>query len=250
MTPMVFSADSEKGGFVRLGFAGKARLRARLAFVVGCSWMSGGALMSAQEADRTVVTLPGVEDESLGDLMDALRGRRSAREFAAEPLTLRQVSLLLSAAQGLTHPDGLRSVPSAGALYPLEVYLVAGVVEGLSPGVYLYRPGRHDLVLQATGDRRGPVARAAVRQGWMAAAAATIVLAADYGRTTPKYGERGRRYVHIEVGHAGQNVAVVAAALGLGTVFVGAFDDERVRMTLEVPRAHHVLGLMPVGAPR
>jgi SagB-type dehydrogenase family enzyme len=159
------------------------------------------------------------------------------------------VSQLLWAAQGVTDADGGRTAPSAGALYPLEISLVAGAVEGLSHGIYRYRPRRHELVRSAEGDRRSVLARAALRQDWMKAAPAILVVAAVYSRTTGKYGERGRKYVHMDVGHAAQNVYLQAAALDLGTTFVGAFHDNQVKQCLELPAAEHPLGLMPVGHP-
>ena len=221
-----------------------------IAFLVGLASLSVGSSMSAQQTERRVVVLPPVAHESLGELTDAFHHRRSVRAFAPHALTLRQVAHLMWASQGTTHADGLRTAPSAGALYPLEIYLVVGSVEGLAPGIYRYRSVSHDLVFHQTGDRRARVAAAALNQGWMAAAAATVVIAAEFERTTRKYEERGLRYVHIEVGHAGQNLALTAAALGLGTVFVGAFDDARVHGVLELPAAHRPLGLMPVGRPQ
>jgi SagB-type dehydrogenase family enzyme len=172
------------------------------------------------------------------------------RTYATGSLTLEQVSQLLWAGQGITDPDGLRAAPSAGALYPLELYFVAGAVDGLAAGVYRYRPETHDLVLHQPDDRRTTLARAAVRQAWMADAPAMIVFAAEYRRTTVKYGQRGIRYVHIEVGHAAQNIWLAAVALDLGAVLVGAFDDDRVHAVLKLPAEQRPLGLMPVGRPR
>jgi SagB-type dehydrogenase family enzyme len=180
----------------------------------------------------------------------ALALRRSLREFAPEPLPLSAVSQLLWAAQGITDAAGLRTAPSAGALYPLEVYLVAGDVSGVRPGVYRYDPRRHRLVLGSEGDPRAGVARAALSQDWVAEAPAIVVLAAVYERTARKYGERAPRYVHMEVGHAAQNVYLQAVALGLGTTMVGAFHDEQVARVLGLPRHAKPLGLLPVGKPR
>ncbi|NNG16012.1 MAG: SagB/ThcOx family dehydrogenase [Gemmatimonadales bacterium] len=203
--------------------------------------------MSAQGIDQRVIALPAVPRDDPGSVDDALRRRRSVRTYSTGSLTLDQVSQLLWAGQGITGPDGLRTAPSAGALYPLEMYLVVGAVDGLSNGVYHYRPERHDLVLQQPEDRRAALARAAVRQVWMADAPAVVVIAAEYQRTTVKYGQRGIRYVHMEVGHAAQNIYLEAVALDLGTVFVGAFDDDRVHAALNLPAEHRPLGLMPVG---
>jgi SagB-type dehydrogenase family enzyme len=198
---------------------------------------------------QQVLTLPDPRLEGDISVSTALHARRSIRDFRDEALTLDHVSQLLWAAQGVSDADGGRTAPSAGALYPLEIYLVTGAVEGLSHGVYRYRPGQHELTRTAEGDRRSALARAALRQDWIKAAPAILAVAAVYSRTTAKYGERGRKYVHMDVGHAAQNVYLQAAALDLGTTFVGAFYDNQVKQTLELPAAEHPLGLMPVGHP-
>jgi SagB-type dehydrogenase family enzyme len=197
-----------------------------------------------------VVDLP---DPVLGgdvSVQAALHARRSVRDFSDEALSLDDVAQLLWSAQGITDPDGGRAAPSAGGLNPLEIYLVVGAVTGLPPGVYHYLPTRHELARTADGDRRSALTRAALRQDWMKAAPATLVLAAVYPRTTEKYGDRGRKYVHMDVGHAAQNVYLQAVALDLGTTFVGAFHDNQIKQVLELPAAEHPLGLMPVGHPR
>ncbi len=200
-----------------------------------------------QEEPGRVVGLPRPSYDGEVSLQVTLRERQSVREFTRGPLTLAEVSQLLWAAQGVTRPDGGRTVPSAGALYPLEFYLVVGHVEHLPDGVYRYRPASHDLVAVSDRDQRGPLARAAVRQTWMQDAAVVVVLAAVYGRTTGKYGDRGRKYVHMEVGCAAQNIYLEAAALGLGTTLVGAFHDNQVKEILGLPASEQALGLMPVG---
>ena len=134
-----------------------------------------------------------------------LQQRRSVRDYASSALRLPDIGQLLWAAQGITHPTGLRTAPSAGALYPLELYVVAGNVGGLAAGVYHYRAEGHRLTRLQGGDLRTALAQAAHAQGWMRDAAAVVVFAAVYERTTRKYGERGVRYVHMEVGHAAQN---------------------------------------------
>jgi SagB-type dehydrogenase family enzyme len=193
------------------------------------------------------IPLPAAASGGEMPVEEALEQRRSIREFSRDGLELEDVSQLLWAAQGVTGRRGYRAAPSAGALYPLEIYVVAGDVAGLSPGVYRYRPDKHDLVLVADGDRRKPLASAALDQGWVRRAPAVLVIAGVYERTMAKYGERGRRYVHMEVGHAAQNVYLQATARGLGTVMVGAFDDDEVREVLGLPADHEPLGIMPVG---
>jgi SagB-type dehydrogenase family enzyme len=180
----------------------------------------------------------------------ALARRRSIRSYAEEPLSLGALSQLLWAAQGITHPDGYRTAPSAGALYPLELHVVVGAVTGLRPGVYRYEPGRHRLTLHAEGDLRNELAVAALEQDWVAEAPAVLVLSAVYARTARKYGARAPRYVHMEVGHAAQNVYLQAVALDLATVMVGAFHDRRLQQVLRLPSELEPLGLMPVGKPR
>jgi SagB-type dehydrogenase family enzyme len=154
---------------------------------------------------------------------------------------------LLWAAQGFNDPRGLRTAPSAGALYPLETYLVAGNVQGLAPGVYRYRPDGHKLERLLEGDKRHVLAGAALGQRPVSEGAVDIVFTAVYSRTTGKYGERGVRYVHIEVGHAGQNLCLQATALGLGAVTVGAFVDELVAKALNLPQNEQPLYIIPVG---
>lgn len=196
------------------------------------------------------IALPDAETRGEMSIEEAIENRRSVREYGRDDLELDDISQLLWAAQGVTGRRGFRSAPSAGALYPLELYLVAGVVDGLAPGVYHYRPRKHDLVLVETGDRRGQLATAALDQAWVRRAPAVLVIAGVYERTMRKYGERGRRYVHMEVGHAAQNVYLQATGRGLGTVMVGAFDGDEVQRTLGLPGDHEPLGLMPVGRRR
>ncbi len=178
---------------------------------------------------------------------EALLERRSIRNYKDEALTLAEVSQLLWAAQGITHPAGYRTAPSAGALYPLEVYVVAGNVVGLPAGIYKYRPQGHELEKVAGGDVRADLCAAALDQEFVEDGAAVLVFAAVYERTTLKYGERGVRYVHMEVGHAAQNVYLQAVSLGLGTVVVGAFDDGEVERLLQMQDDERAVCIMPVG---
>ncbi|MCK5273889.1 MAG: SagB/ThcOx family dehydrogenase, partial [Alphaproteobacteria bacterium] len=125
--------------------------------------------------------------------------------------------------------------------------LIAGDVRSLPAGIYRYSPRAHALEAGAAGDRRAALAEAALSQRWIADAAAILVLAAVEERTTVKYGRRGVRYVHIEVGHAAQNVYLQAAALGLGTTIVGAFDDDEVKGVANLRRDETPLCLLPIG---
>ena len=175
-----------------------------------------------------------------------LQQRRSVREYQEAALDLSAIGQLLWAAQGITDPQGFRTAPSAGALYPLELYVVAGNVDGLSPGMYHYHPDKHRLQQTEAGDLRHMLARAALAQPWVKAAAAVVVVTAVYDRTTGKYGERGIRYVHMEVGHAAQNLFLQAEALGLAAVVVGAFEDDAVAKVLKLSTDVKPLMLIPV----
>ena len=177
----------------------------------------------------------------------ALHSRRSVREFAAAPLELWQISQLAWAAQGITGPDLHRTAPSAGALYPLELYVATGNVNGLPTGLYKYDLRDHELGLWAQGDKRRELYEAALSQTSILQAAAVFAVSALYKRTTAKYGERGIRYVHMEAGHAAQNLLLQAVVLGLGSVLVGAFSDEKVRQVLMLNATESPLYLIPVG---
>jgi len=209
--------------------------------------LEGAAMETGEQGD---VALPAPSLDGEVSVERALASRRSLRAFAREPLPLPAVSQLLWAAQGITHPEGLRTAPSAGALYPLELYLVVGAVSGIGPGVYRYDPRHHRLSLLSPGGVRADGAEAALGQEWIADAPAILVVAAVYERTARKYAERAERYVHIEAGHAAQNVYLEAAALGLGTTLVGAFRDEALTRAIGLPRGSEPLGLLPVGKPR
>lgn len=192
------------------------------------------------------VSLPPPPKANALSLNEALAHRRSVREFAPGSLTLAEVSWLVWAAQGVTAPEG-RTAPSAGATYPLEVYVVAGEVEGLADGVYRYRPVSHRLEVVATGDIRLPLAAAALDQEWVSQAAMVVVIAAVQERTMRRYGKRGERYVHMEAGHAAQNLLLEATALGLGATPVGAFKDAEVARLLQLPVGQTPLYVIPVG---
>ena len=194
-----------------------------------------------------MIKLPGPSYDANFDLNKAMQERRSVREFRDEPLTLAQVAQLLWAAQGVTSLGGFRTAPSGGALYPLEIYLVAGRVEGLAAGLYKYNPGRHTLTQTAEGDRRIDLAAASLGQTWMSTAPALLAVAAVYERTASRYGERGSRYIHMEVGHVAQNVALEAVAMGLGAVDVAAFSDLEVKKILGLPSGEEPLCIVPVG---
>lgn len=216
--------------------------------ILGClDWT--GADSQAPNAGE-LIDLPEPQRQGDVPVERALAMRRSVREYAAAPLSLAALGQLAWAAQGVTNHVGSRTSPSAGALYPLELYVVAGEVLGLEAGIYRYVPAGHRLVRHAGGDPRGAVARAALMQGWIADAPAILIFAGVTERSAGKYGDRAPRYVDMEVGFAAQNVYLQAEALGLGTCMVGAFHDWLLKRVLALPKAEAPLALLPVGTPR
>ena len=181
-------------------------------------------------------------------LEEAILKRRSIREYSEEPLRLEDLSQILWAAQGITDPSRMfRAAPSAGATYPLEVYLVVKEVVDLEPGVYRYIPANHSLQVIKEGDYSYHLYRACLNQRWVLDAKANIVITAVYERTTSVYGERGIRYVHMEAGHVGQNIYLQSTALGVGTVAVGAFYDEEVEEVVGCGPGERALYVFPLG---
>ncbi|MFH1567572.1 MAG: SagB/ThcOx family dehydrogenase, partial [Gemmatimonadota bacterium] len=150
--------------------------------------------MATAEPARAAIVLPEPDRQGTVPVETALARRRSIRAFAARPLSLAQVAQLLWAAQGVTGAYGMRTAPSAGALYPLETLLVAGAVQGLDAGLYRYAPREHRLSAAAGEDLRRRLFAASLEQGCVVNAAVSLVLTAVYGRVTGKYGERGQRY--------------------------------------------------------
>ena len=193
--------------------------------------------------------LPEPRHDGSVSLEAVLRQRSSVRDFSNAALTSSELSQLLWAAQGVTHGDGFRTAPSAGALYPLEIYVVAGRIQDVENGVYQYQPRTHQLTRIKHEDIRPALAAAALEQSCVNEGAALLVFSAVMERTTRKYGQRGIRYVHMEAGHAAQNVFLQAAALGIGAVVVGAFDDARVHRLMAMAEEERVLYLMPLGKP-
>jgi len=186
-------------------------------------------------------------------LEQAVQTRRSVRAFADRPLNLAQVARLLVSAYGITQRRGdidHRGVASAGALYPLELYLVAANVDSLGRGLYHFQASDSSLELIQAGDFGERVYRATNAQDALESPPATIVITARFERTTARYADRGYQYVYMEVGSVCQSIYLQATALGLGTCAVGAFDDDAANRLLELDGRHEaVLLIMPVGYP-
>jgi len=204
-----------------------------------------------------MVDLPPPRLDGTVSVEAALQNRRSIRSYASDPLTLADVSQLLWAAYGITKTfegappfvrGGFRAAPSAGARFPLELYLAAFNVAGLPPGIYWYQSETHKLMLISEGDKRAEVSEASFDQNHFKTAAAAIVYSAVYERTTVKYGGRGRdRYVCMDLGHSAENVYLQAYALKIGTCAIGAFTDLWLRKTFRMTRAEEPLYVMPLG---
>jgi len=218
---------------------------ALLLFLAGCA--SPVEVPAQQPASLETIELPQPRVVGSVSVEEALLDRRSVRQYSVEPLSLDEVSQLLWAAQGMTAEWGGRTAPSAGALYPLELYVVAARVEDLDQGVYRYLAQGHRLIEVRDGDVGQELTSASLDQSSVRDAAAVLVFSAVYERTTSRYGDRGVKYVHMEVGHAAQNVCLQATALGLGCVVIGAFSDDGLREVLRLSAEETPLYVLPLG---
>ncbi len=202
---------------------------------------SSGLTALAQAEVGGQIELPRPKLKGNLTVEEAIARRRSVRSYTSESLSLEQIAQLLWAAAGLTSNHGQRAAPSAGARYPLEVYLAC------EQGLFHYEVPTHSLIKTKAGEIRPALATAAHGQTFVAEAAISVVFTAIYERTTSRYRERGIRYVHIDVGHAAENVHLQAEALGLSSVPVGAFDDEAVAEVLGLSEEQKPVYLVPVG---
>jgi len=173
-------------------------------------------------------------------LLELLQNRKSVRHFSSGSLSIEHVEKLVYAGIGI-RSGNKRVVPSAGGCYPLEMFLVIGDVVGMESGIYHYQP----KTLLRPGDFRQGLYDASLRQSSIATAQISIIIAANYEKITSRYGKRGYRYTYMEAGHVGQNIALQAVELGLGTVMIGAFNDNAVRTLLEIEE--DPLYIIPVG---
>jgi len=207
---------------------------------------------------QTIIKLPSPQLKGKVSLEETILRRRAVRRYRREPLDLSQLSQILWSAQGITGAREFRAAPSAGATYPLEIFVFVGkqgviaseakqAPEELQAGIYHYEADSHSLILHKPADLRLDLARATLDQEFIIDAPVDIVICALYHRTSYRYGRRGERYVHIEVGHVGENIHLQAVALGLATVEVGAFHDEEVRKVLGVEEQIKPLYVMPLG---
>ncbi len=203
----------------------------------------------AAESVSSNIKLPPPDKKGTISVEEAINNRRTYRKFGPGSVTLNLLSQLFWSAQGVTSPAGFRTAPSAGALYPLEVYAVVGDVDGVEAGVYHYIAPTHSMERVKKGDFRKALGIAALMQLWIKDAPVSIVITGDYERTKKKYKDRGTQFVHIEVGHAAQIILLQAQALGLVVGEVGAFFDAGVAQTLSLPEELTPFLILPVGKP-
>jgi SagB-type dehydrogenase family enzyme len=185
--------------------------------------------LSEIKMQNKIIQLKNPKKTGSMSLEQAIESRRSRRDFLPEPLSLEQIGQLAWAAQGQVPGVRYRTAPSAGATYPLELFIVS------ADGLFHYLPGKHALEQLSRPDLRGKLCSAAWRQDFICAAPLTMVFTAEFSRTTGHYGKRGIRYVYMEAGHAAQNVHLQAESLGIGSVAAGAFDDAAVSRVLSLP---------------
>jgi len=209
-------------------------------------------LLCGQISMAAEIALPSPSYKGTVSVEEALKARRTHRSFQSRPLTLKQFSQILWGAYGVSaqkYGSFLKTAPSAGALYPLDIYGVVGQggVETLTPGIYHFRPENHALELVIQGDLRAEVARQSLQQMWMAKAPLMLVITGEYNRSSIKYGPRGVTYTHIEAGHVGQNIFLQAEAIGLKAGIVGAFNNQQIIRAMGLSTSHDPLLIMPVG---
>lgn len=203
-----------------------------------------------------IIDLPSLRYDSEISIEKTLLHRRSHRHFISESISIEELSQLLWAAYGINQSvtddsafkGNLKTTPSAGATYPLEVYAIVGLVKGIEAGVYRYLPKGHKLVNTIDKDIRTELCYASLHQEMIAQAPVSLLFNAVNKRSTQHYGKRGReRYVCMEAGHAAQNVYLQAEALNLGTCAIGAFEDDKVKKVMQLPLEEEPLYIMSIG---
>ena len=238
-----------------------------LTFVFSISLYSQQTINNEEKksSDVETISLPSPQFDGNTSVEKALNTRRSTRSFLPEPLTLQQISQILWAAQGITkkvdtpsiywlekyeYQGGYRTAPSAGALFPIEIYIVTGSVQNLFPGVYKYIPKNHSLKKVMDGNIILDVYNTALKQNAIKEAPALLIISSVLERVEAKYEKRAERYVYIEVGAVCENVYLQCSTLGLGTVIIGAFNDDPLKAVLQLPKEENPMGIMPIGKPK
>lgn len=205
------------------------------------------ACCSFADAEGNVALPEPVIDTGM-NLMEAIESRRSVRNYSDTGISILQLSVILHSAQGVTSSRGYRAAPSAGATYPMTLYVLAEDVTGLEPGIYRYLPEDHVLEPVLSGNYLNELKEASLGQRCVGDCSAALVIASDYSITTDVYGDRGVRYVDMEAGHISQNVYLACTAMNMGTVAVGAFTDQEVSQLLQLENDLVPLYIMPLGS--
>ena len=230
----------------------------RTVFLTLALFVSYLAIAGSKSNQDDMIKLPAPKLKGSVSVEETMLNRRSIRDFKPDALSLEQVSQVLWAAYGITKEmstpsflrGGLKTAPSAGALYPLEIYVVVGNVKGLEKGIYKYLPEGHFLMKTYDQDVRKELAEAALNQEFIEQAPISLFYSAVFSRTTKKYKSRGReRYVCMDLGHSAENVCLQVVAMGLGTCAVGAFEDRMVSNVMMIPDEEEPLYIMPIGYP-
>lgn len=213
----------------------------------GCSSSEENSVAEPVPDNSEIIQLPEPRLSSEVSLEESLNKRRSTRSYSDEPVTLQEISQLLWAAQGITDDSGHRTAPSAVALYPLTIYVVAGNIPGIVNGVYVYDPEKHSIQRIIDRDIRNELSIAAMGQVSVKQGAVSFVVTVDYGIVMSRFGDKGERFGTLEAGHAAQNLCLQATALDLGLVTAGAINDDQVADVLDLPENLTPLYIIPVG---
>jgi SagB-type dehydrogenase family enzyme len=200
-----------------------------------------------RRSPSATVTLPPPTAAAGKPIEQCLRLRRSCRMFGAGPVSLEQASQLLWAAQGVTGLGGLRTAPSAAALYPVHCYLVAMNVSALRPGLYAYDPDQGILSSWKMGDHRKRLVKVCFDQAAAGMAAMGLLLTASYGRAQREFGDRAPQLVHMESGHIGQNFLLQATSLSLGALGISKIDTAAMSAALDLPTGEEPVYLLLAG---
>ncbi len=218
-----------------------------LAVAAPCLAQVATAASATSPSSPVVVKLPPPGTGGGLSVEQALSQRRSLRAFAPGALTLAELAQLCWSAQGITDAKGHRTVPSAMATYPLDVYVVAGNVSGLAAGVYRYRNKEHDLERLADGDARDRLVDQVAPQLWIRSAPVALVVTGTLSRMGKRAGNRGATFMAVEAGEVAQSVFLQAVSLGLGSTYVGGFNPDALRKFLNLPAGEEGLAILPIG---
>lgn len=221
----------------------RAAIVATTVLLSGCVARAPAEMTDARARFTTEIALPPPDTRGSMTLDDAIGRRRSVRAFRDDPLPVDVIGQLLWAAQGITDASGKRAAPSAGALYPLELYVV------MPDRVLHYLPAGHRVEVRIGGDHRPALQQAALDQAAVGTAPVVFVVAAVPARTRVKYGDQAASFIDREAGHATENLLLEATSRGLGAVPIGGIDPAAVASELALPLDEVVLGLVPVGYP-